>query len=71
MVNSCIREVDRIEMRVSRKLCVVRLQTVSKFRRAVSMKIMVEDSKICNIVVECKRWKTVSKRRRVNKTESF
>ena len=33
---------------------------ISKFRRAVSMKIMVEDSKRCNIVVELKRLKTVS-----------
>ena len=36
---------------------------VSKFRRAVSMKITLEDSERCNIAVECKRVKTVSKRR--------
>ena len=34
-----------------------------KFRRAVSMKIMLEDSKRCNIAAECNRLKTVSKRR--------
>ena len=32
------------------------------------MKITVEDSKRCNIAVECKRLKTVSKRRGVNET---
>ena len=44
---------------------------VSKFKRAVSIKITVEDSKRCNTMVECKRLKTVSKRRGVNKTKSF
>ena len=44
---------------------------VGKFRRAVRMKITVEDSKRCNIALECKRLKTVSMRRGVNKTRSF
>ena len=46
LVNSCIRKMDRIGMR-SRKYCAARLRegwrhAVSKFRRAVSMKIAVE-----------------------------
>ena len=35
------------------------------------MNIMVEDNKRCNITAECKRLKTVSLRRRVNKTKDF
>ena len=54
-VDLCIREVDRIGMRVSKRSCAARSQeggryAVSKFRRAVSLKITVEDSKICNSV---------------------
>ena len=46
LVNSCIRKMNR--MRRSRKSCVARSReggryVVSKFRRAVSMKIAVED----------------------------
>ena len=53
LVNSCIRKMDRIGIR-SRKPCAVRPQewcryTVSKFRRAVSMKIVVEKRYRCNI----------------------
>ena len=46
LVNSCIRKLDRIGMRRIRKTCAARLQerhAVSKFRRAVSMKIAAED----------------------------
>ena len=48
LVNSFIRKMDRIGMRRSRKSCAARLResgrhAVSKFRRAVSMKIAVED----------------------------
>ena len=48
LVNSCIRKVDRIGMRRSRKPCAARLRerwrhVVTKFRRAFSMKIVVED----------------------------
>ncbi len=47
-VNSCISEVDRIGMRGSRKSCAARSReggkhAVRKFRRAVTMKIAVED----------------------------
>ena len=47
LVNSCIRKMDRIGMRRSRKPCAARPQeggkhVVSKFRKAVSMKIAVE-----------------------------
>ena len=47
LVNFCIRKVDKIRMR-SRKSCAARPRegwrhAVSKFRRAVSMKIEVEN----------------------------
>ena len=47
LVNSCIRKMDRIGMRRSRKSCAVRPQegwrhAVSKFRRTVTRKIAVE-----------------------------
>ena len=46
-VNSCIRNMDKIGMRRSKKPCAARPQeggrhAVSKFRRAVSMKIAVK-----------------------------
>ena len=46
LVKSCIRKLDRIGMRVSGESCAVGLQeggrhTVSKFRRAVIMKIAI------------------------------
>ena len=52
LVNPCIREVDIIGMRVSKKSCAARPReggrnAVSKFRRVVSIKITVEDSKKC------------------------
>ena len=48
LVNSCISEVDRIGMRKSRKSCAAwpregGRHAVSKFKRAVTMKIAVED----------------------------
>ena len=48
LVNSCIRKIDRIRMRRSAKSCAanpreVGRHAVSRFRRAVSMKIAVED----------------------------
>ena len=48
LVNSYIRKMDRIRMRRSRKYCAARPReggrhAVIKFRRAVSMKIAVED----------------------------
>ena len=50
LVNSCIREVDRIGMRGSSKSCAARpweqgRHTVSEIRRAVCMKIAVKESK--------------------------
>ena len=55
LVNSCIRKMDRIEIRRSRKSCAARPQerarhVVSKFRRAVSMNIAVEDRYRCKFV---------------------
>ena len=47
LVNSCIRKIDRIGIRRSRKSCAAKPREggrhdVSKFRRAVNMKIAVE-----------------------------
>ena len=77
LVYSCIREVDRIGVRGRRKSCAARPRekgrrhAVSKIRRAVSMKIAVEDSKRGNIAAERKRLKTVSQRRGIDETKSF
>ena len=47
LINSCIRRMDRNWIRRNRKPCVARPQegwrhAVSKFRRAVGMKIVIE-----------------------------
>lgn len=60
LVNFCIRGLDSIGMSMSRKLSVVGLweggrYVVSKFRRVVSVEILIEDRKRGNIVVEFKR----------------
>ena len=44
---------------------------VSEIRRAVSMKIAVNENKRGNIAAMIKRLKTVSQRRRVDRTKSF
>ena len=47
-------------MKINRKSCAAkRRHAISKFRRAVSIKIMVEDNKKCNNAAECKRLKAV------------
>ena len=76
LVYSCIREVDRIEVRERRQSCAARppeegRHAVSKIRRAVSMKITVEDSKKGNIVAIRERLKTVSQRRGTDEMKSF
>ena len=52
-----VKELDRIGVRRRRKYCAVRPQeegryAVSKINRAVSMKIVMEDSKRCNILAK-------------------
>ena len=47
LVNSCIRKMDRIGMRRIKKSCIARQRegwrhAVSKFRKAVSIKIAIE-----------------------------
>ncbi|MPC38238.1 hypothetical protein E2C01_031743 [Portunus trituberculatus] len=69
-------ELYRIEMRGRRKPCGARLQeegrhALNKIRRAVCMKIVLNDNKRCNIPAVRKRLKTVSQRRGVDKTKSF
>ena len=54
LINSSIRESNRILVRGRRKSCAARPQeegrhVVSKINRAVSMKIVIKDSKRCNI----------------------
>ena len=63
-------------MRGRDKSCAARLReqgrhAVSKIRRAVSIKIAVQESKRDNIGAMRKRLKTVSQRRGVDKTKSF
>ena len=65
LVNSCIRGLDRIGVRGSSKSCAARpleggRHAVSKFRRAVTMKITIEDRKRSNIAADIERLKTVS-----------
>ena len=76
LVNSCIRDLDRMRVSISRKASVARPQeegrhAVSKFRRAVSMKIAIKDRKSCNITAELERRKAASKSRAVNESESL
>ena len=76
LVNSCIREVDRVGVRGRSKSCAARLReqgrhAVSNIRRSVSMKIALKGSMRGNITAMRKRLKTVSQRRGVNKTKSF
>ncbi len=60
LVDSCIRGLDSIGMNISRKSCATGPRkggrhAVSKFRRAVSVKIAIEDRMRCNIATEFKR----------------
>ena len=76
LVYSCIREVDRIGVRERRQSCAARPReegrhAVSKIRRAVSMKITIEDSERGNIATMRERLKTVSQRRGIDETKSF
>ena len=65
-----------MEARGRSKSCAVRQQeqgrhAVSDIRRAVSMKIVIKESKRGNIAAMRKTLKTVSQRRGVDKTKSF
>ena len=76
LVNSCIRDLDRIGVRERGKSSAARPKkegrhAVSKIRRAVSMKIAVENSERCNVAAMRKRLKTVSQRRGIDETKSF
>ena len=67
---------DRIGVRERGQSCAARPReegrhAVSKIRRAVSMKIAVEDSKTGNTAAKRERLKTVNQRRGVDKTKSF
>ncbi len=73
LVDSCIRDLDRIGVSVIRKSSTAGPQeegrfAVSKFRRAVCMKKAVKDRKGCNITAETKRTENVGKRRAFDST---
>ncbi len=75
MVNSSIRDLDSKGMSSSAKASAARQQeegmhAVSKFRRAVRVKITIEDRKRSNLAADFKREKIVSKRR-TDETKSF
>ena len=65
LVNSCIKEVERIRVRERRKTCAggqweeERLAD-SKIRGAVGMKMAIKDSKRCNIALIRNKLKTVN-----------
>ncbi len=76
LVNSSIRDLDNKGMSLSRKASAARPQeggrhAVSKFRRAVRVKITIEDRKRGNLAVEFKREKTVSEKRRTDEMKSL
>ncbi len=65
LVNSSIRDLDSKGMSLSGKACAARRQeggrhAVSKFRRAVRVKITIEDRERGNLAAEFKREKIVS-----------
>ena len=69
-------EVGRIGVRERRQSCAARpreegTHAVSNIRRAVNMKITVEDSKRGNITAMRERLKTVKQRRGIDETKSF
>ena len=60
--NSCIREMDRIEVRECRKFCAARPRkgrrnAVNEIRIAITIKITVKDGKASEITVMRKRLK--------------
>ena len=72
LVNSCIKEMNKIGMTKKKKSCASMLQkeeryAISKIKRTVGMKIMVEDSRRCNIPAVRKRLDSC----RINKTKTF
>ncbi len=74
--NSCISDLDSKGMSLSSKACAARRwedwnHEVSEFRRAVRMKITIEDRKRCNMAAEFKRKKIVSERGRTDETKSL
>ena len=68
LVNSCFRELTRIGVRGRRKSCAARSQ--EEGRQAVSMKIAIKDSKMCNIPAMRKRFKA-DPSRGVDEIKSF
>ena len=68
LVNSCVRELDRIWVRGGRKSSTLRAQEKSRYiisniSRAASMKIAIEDSKRFSILAKRGKLQTVSQRR--------
>ncbi len=76
LVDSCMRGLDRIGVSKSGKSSSAIPQeggrlAVSKFRRAVNMKIAIKDRQRSNSAAGFKAKKTVSERRRASKVKSF
>ncbi len=75
-VNSSIRDLDSKGMSLSGKPSAARpleggRHAVSKFRRAVRVKITIEDRKRSNLAAEFKREKNVSEKRRIDESKSL
>ncbi len=75
-VNSCTRDFNRIGVSTRNKTSSARLHeewrhTVSKIRRAVSMKIAEQDVQGSSIAVDLERLNTVIKRRRTDETKDL
>ncbi len=76
LVDSCINGLDRIRVSKSGNLSSAGPQeggrhAVSKFRRAVRMKIAIKDKQRSNSAARLNTKKTVSGVRRANKAKSF
>ncbi len=75
LVNSRIRDLDSKGMSLSAKAGAARphergRHAVSKFRRAVRVKITIEDRERANLAADFKREKIFSERRRTDETKS-
>ena len=73
MINSCISKLDRTGIRKSTKSCEAKQQeegktskAVSRFRKAATRKILIEDSKMCNTAADSEGWKSKARHDEVN-----
>ncbi len=76
LINSRIRDLDSKGMSLSGKASAAMPRergrhAVSKFRRAVRLKITIEDRKRGNLAAEFKREKTVSEKRKTDESKNL